>query len=89
MKCDHATVQPISAVSWCPQCGAIRVDPNADWRLPASEQREVQLAEMCPICEFGDPFPVEDNGDHKIWRWSCGHWIDSRTAEKLRREGTI
>lgn len=87
MKCDHAAVQQFGLLTWCQGCGAIRASlPGDDWRLPEHEQREVRLAEACPICEFGDPLPVEDKGDHKVWRWSCGHWIDSRTAQRLRQE---
>jgi hypothetical protein len=86
MKCDHTAIQLIGSVTWCQRCGAVRENAYLDWHLPESEQREVRLAEMCPICEFGDPLPVEAKADHKIWRWSCGHWTDSRYAEKLRRE---
>lgn len=87
MKCDHATVQLVGSVIWCQCCGAVRENAYLDWRLSESAQREVCRDEACPICEFGDPLPVEVKDDHKIWRWSCGHWIDSRTAEKLRQEG--
>ena len=86
MTCDHVVVQQLGPVTWCPRCGAVRVGTTAAWRLPESEQREVREAAICPICEFGDPLPVEVKDDHKIWRWSCGHWIDSRTADRLRQE---
>jgi hypothetical protein len=86
MRCDHAAIQSIGFVTWCQRCGAIRESAHLDWHLPESEQREVRLAEMCPICEFGDPLLVEVDGEHNIRRWSCGHWTDSRHAEKLRRE---
>ena len=89
MKCVHDSVQQIGSVTWCRHCGAVRVGAVADWQLPESEQHQVCLAEMCPICEFGDPKPVEEHADHKIWRWTCGHWIDSRTAEKLRKEEAL
>jgi hypothetical protein len=86
MKCDHKTVQDVGSVTWCKRCGAVRENACLEWRLPESEQYAAHMAEMCPICEFGDPLPVEEHADHKIWRWSCGHWIDSRTAERLRKE---
>lgn len=86
MKCEHSAVQQFGPATWCQHCGAVRVGIADDWRLPAHEQHEARLAEACPICEFGDPLPVEVKNDNKIWRWSCGHWIDSRTAGRLRRE---
>jgi hypothetical protein len=57
----------------------VRVDKH--WHLTEIEQGEVQREEACPICEFGEPLPVETRGDQKIWRWTCGHWIDSRQHE--------
>lgn len=77
MKCDHATVQLVGSVTWCRRCGAVRGSAYLDWHVPEHEQHEIRLSEVCPICELGDPLPVESHGDHKIWRWSCGHWIDS------------
>ena len=78
MKCDHTAIDQLGPAAWCTRCGAIRVGAVTDWRLPESEQREARLAEMCPICEFGDPLPVEVKDGRKIYRWSCGHWLDSR-----------
>jgi hypothetical protein len=91
MSCKHTVVQAFGAMSWCTHCGAVRVDPPLTlprqpstflWQLPAHEQAEVLQEEMCPICEFGEPRPVEIAGDRKIWRWTCGHWIDSAQHAK-------
>lgn len=76
MVCRHTTIWLFGHVSWCTRCGAARVD--AHWHLPEHEQLEVQRAEACPFCEFGEPLPVEMRGGQKIWRWTCGHWIDRR-----------
>ena len=86
MKCDHTKLLDVGSVTWCRECGAVRANAYVDWQLPESEQHAVRLAEMCPICEFGNPKPVEEKDGYKIWRWTCGHWIDSRTADWVRKE---
>jgi hypothetical protein len=86
MKCEHKNAQLVGSVTWCRSCGAVRENAYLDWHLPESEQYAARIAEACPICEFGEPLPVEEHIDHKIWRWACGHWIDSRTAARIRRE---
>jgi hypothetical protein len=80
MICKHTSVQSFGALSWCTCCGAVRIDDH--WQLPEHEKAEVLREEVCPICEFGEPRPVELLGDRKIWRWSCGHWIDSAQHAK-------
>lgn len=77
MSCKHAIVQQVGDATWCSHCGAIRTG-SADWRLPQTEQQAVREDEMCPICEFGEPLSVEVQGDRKIWRWTCKHWIDAK-----------
>jgi hypothetical protein len=84
-KCSHTVVEQFEAVSWCSRCGSVRV--HDQWRLSEHEERKVREAEACPICEFGDPLPVELKEDRQIWRWSCGHWIDSQTARQLGAQG--
>ncbi len=78
----------------CVKCGSPRltlvadVGKVGDWQLPESEQRAVREAAMCPICEFGDPLPVETKFDEelkidlKVWRWTCGHWISEKPRTK-------
>ena len=86
--CEHTTVQQLESMSWCRHCGAIcggdhpdwrLPEDHPDWRLPKHEQYEARLAAMCPICNFGDPLPIERKADgHKICRWSCGHRIEQK-----------
>lgn len=81
MSCKHERSKLIDAFDWCVTCGAVRVG-DAPWLLPESEQREVYLDSRCPICEFGDPLPVELDADgKKIWRWTCRHWIKERPKD--------
>lgn len=44
----------------------------------AAELAERDRRDECPICEFGQPLPVEEKDGKKVSRWTCGHWIDHR-----------
>lgn len=39
----------------------------------------------CPVCEFGQPCPVDKAPDGRlIARWSCGHWLHVTPSEVRR-----
>lgn len=76
MSCKHDTLQPVGSVTWCKRCGALR-EGDAPWQLTENEAREVWLDSLCPVCEDGEPLPVEvDENGKKIFRWTCRHWIN-------------
>ena len=76
MSCKHDNVRAVGSVTWCKRCGAVREGDGAPWQLTENEQHEIALDSMCPICEFGDPLPVEVKDGKKIFRWTCKHWIN-------------
>jgi len=86
MSCKHDAVQPFGPVVWCKHCGAVHVG-DGQWQLTENEQREVWLDSLCPICESGEPLPIETKDGRKIQRWTCKHWLhlkssDAATVEK-------
>jgi hypothetical protein len=86
VRCPHTIVEKLGTVEWCPRCGSVCM-PSDQWRLSEYEQDVARQADLCPVCEFGDPLPVDVDGGRFVQRWTCGHWLEQMTREERLNRG--